>query len=154
MKALEIVTSAQGIGNDLQTKIKNMLPASNPVDHLANLINMINGETKQLKAKEDLLAQERKNLEALVALAEKAVFDEMKNDGLVELGGMLVKYIIKNNPHKLVIDDENLIPAEYKKPVTTIEIRKDAIKDEMKLGMEIPGCRLVQEQSLQLKANS
>lgn len=153
MKAIKIL-EAGAHGREIQSKIESMLPSQNPVDHLANIINLINSEIKQLKAKEALLAQERKHLEFLVGMAEKNVFDEMKNDGLVELGGSLIKYIIKLNPPKLVIENESLIPQDYKQQVVTTEIRKDAIKDELKMGAEIPGCRLVQEQSLQLKTNS
>lgn len=154
MKAIKILEAGYGVRQEIQEKIESMLPAQSPVDHLANLINLINGEAKKLKAQESLLAAERKNLEALVVMAEKAVFEEMQGDGLVELGGNLIKYVIKLNPHKLIIEDESLIPDIYKKQVTTVEIRKDAIKDEMKMGAEIPGCRLVQDQSLQLKTNT
>lgn len=153
MKALQIIKSGS-LNSSLKEKVESMLPAQSPVDHLANLINLINGEAKRLKTQESLLAAERKNLEALVVMAEKAVFEEMQGDGLVELGGNLIKYVIKLNPHKLIIEDESLIPDIYKKQVTTVEIRKDAIKDEMKMGAEIPGCRLVQDQSLQLKTNT
>lgn len=153
MRAIQII-KAGALNSSIKEKVESMLPAQNPVDHLANLINLINGEAKKLKAQEALLAQERKNLEALVSTAEKALFEEMKNDGIVELGGNLIKYIIKLNPHKLIIEDESLIPADYKHQIVITEIRKDAIKDELKLGAIIPGCRLVQDQSLQLKTNN
>jgi len=154
MKALDIVKSAVGLPQDLKEKIKTMLPASSPVDHLANLINLIQGEAKALKAKETALANERKTLDALVALAENSIMQEMSEEGMVEITGSLIKYVYKLNPHSLVIEDESLIPDEYRRSIIVSEIRKDAIKDEMKMGREIPGCKLIQNKSVQLKSNT
>lgn len=154
MKALEIVKSAQGLPATLQSKISNMLPSQSPVDHLANLINLIEAEVKAFKSQEAHLASERKTLEALVAMANDSILQEMTDEGLTEVAGGLVKYVFRLNPASLVIEDETMIPAEYKRSIIVNEIRKDAIKDEMKMGREIPGCKLVQKTSIQLKANN
>lgn len=151
MKALELVKHAQVLPENLKSKIDNMLPSASPVDHLANIINTIQAEAKAIKMQELNLAGQRKSLELLIEMAERSVMSEMADEGLCEIEGQLVKYAIKLNPHKLIIEDEKLIPDEYKKTVTTIELRKDAIKDELKLGAEIAGCKLVQDSSLQLK---
>lgn len=153
MKALEIVKTAGVLTPGLKAKIDSMLPSNSPVDHLANLINTVNAEAKALKAQEAALAGQRKSLELLVQMAESSVMEQMHEEGLSELPGQLVIYKFKLNPHKLVIDDESLIPDLYKREVKSIEIRKDAIKDELKMGSEIPGCRITQDVSLQLTTN-
>lgn len=153
MKALEIVQKSNCVGPYLQAKIDALPPSVTPVDHLATLINLISSEIKSLKREEQETASERKQLEALIGMAEKSLQEEMLSEGLVELGGSLIKYVVKLNPHRLIIEDESLIPKEYRREIVTTEIAKDIIKDELKLGTVIPGCKLVQDQSLQQKAN-
>lgn len=154
MKALQIVKGAQVLPPELKLKIDSMLPSSNPVDHLANVLNTISSHAKLLKTHENLISMQRKSLELLIQTAENTILQEMNEEGLTEIGGNLVKYSLKLNPHKLIIEDESLIPELYKDKITTLEIRKDKIKDEMKMGAEIPGCKLIQDVSVQLKTNS
>ena len=153
MKALEIL-SAPTLPQVILDKAQQVpSEPAKKIDHIANMINAINTEAKKIKAQEAVLASGRKQLESLVERAEASLKEEMTAEGICELQGEMIKYTVGPSPHRLIIDDESAIPAEYKHEVVTVEIRKDAIKDELKLGSVIPGTRLEQGITLKLQAN-
>lgn len=126
---------------------------SERVDYVANIIKQINDAVKKIKLEEVNLVSKRRTLEALSAEAETMIREEMSSEGMCEMQGVYIKYTLSPSPHRLVIEDEKLIPNEYKRDIVTTEIRKDAIKDELKLGTIIPGARLEQGTTLKLTAN-
>ncbi len=154
MRALELIKSTQGLSLSLKEKVDNMLPSASPIDHLANMINLVAAEIKSIKSHELKLAAERKSLEAMIEQAEGMVLEEMQVEGVVEMSGQLVKYVTRQNPWKLIIEDEELIPESFKKPVTKSVIQNDMIKTELIMGNTVPGCRVERSISLQLKANT
>lgn len=153
MKALEIIKS-NAMPEGLLERARNIPEsAAGKIDHIANMINLINAESKKIKQEEAILKAKRAHLEMLVECAETSLKEEMTAEGICELQGEMIKYTVTPSPHKLVIDDSELIPAEYKVQVVTVEIRKDAIKDELKIGTVIPGAHLEQGTTLKLSAN-
>lgn len=58
------------------------------------------------------------------------------------------KFTVKKNPWSLVIHNEELIPAEFKKEKTEIVIDKKAIKEKITNGEEIEGCEITNTYSL------
>ena len=58
---------------------------------------------------------------------------------------------IQNNPHKVVITNENDIPDKFleKKEVQTID--KTKIKEALKNGEDVAGCELIQEKRVSIK---
>lgn len=54
---------------------------------------------------------------------------------------------LKNNPHKVVIEDEMLIPAKYFKPQPK-KLDLSEVKDDLKKGIKVPGAKLIQNKSL------
>jgi hypothetical protein len=153
MKALEIFNTPT-LPESILAKANN-IPASysQKIDHVATLMNMINAEAKKLKQQETVIATQRKSLEALVSQAEDSLKEEMSLEGLCEIQGELIKYTLSASNPRLVIEDEKLIPQEYKRDLVVTEIRKDAIKDELKMGTVIPGCKLEQGTTLKQMAN-
>lgn len=104
-----------------------------------------------LKKEEAELVQKRKAVEDSIDKAKEFVKKYMIENGLAELEGTYVKYFLSKSNPKLVIEDEKLIPKDYLVDTITTTIRKDAIKDELKIGAEIPGCRL--DESFALKVS-
>lgn len=153
MKTVEIF-QASILPAHLMEKINNVPSnAAAKIDHVASIINAINSEAKKLKHMEMELAAQRRSLEFVVEQAESSLKEEMSSEGMVELHGEMIKYSVSPSPHKLIIEDESQIPAEYKIEVLTTQIRKDVIKDELKLGTIIPGAKLEQGVTLKLSAN-
>ncbi len=122
----------------------NSVPADLPkkIDHVANVIHALQVEAKKLKSQEMELSHQRKALEFVVEQAESSIKEELRNEDRVEMTGELIKFTIHDSPPKLIIEDESLIPEVYKTEVIKKELRKDAIKDELRMGNEIPGAKL------------
>lgn len=76
---------------------------------------------------------------------------EMNRLNLDELNGLNKCITFKNNPPKVDVISEPMIPDLYKK-ITMIEaIDKKLISEALKKGTEIPGCRLTQGRTLMIK---
>lgn len=152
MKALDLFKS-KALPENILAKA-NSVPDNyaQKVDHVASLINMISAEAKKLKAQEAVIASSRKHLELLVEQAEESLKEEMSLDGLCEISGDMIKFTLSNSNPKMIIEDEKLIPEIFKRDIIVTEIRKDAIKDELKLGAVVPGCKLEQGLTLKLSA--
>lgn len=60
---------------------------------------------------------------------------------------------IRNNPESVEVFEEKLIPTEFMTwpAMPDPKPNKTLIKTSMKLGVEIPGCKLVRSQSLSIK---
>lgn len=112
------------------------------IRHVENAID-------SLKKEEQERARRRKEMEAMVEDAKAYIKRYMLTEGLAELEGNVVKYTLAKAQPKLVIEDEKVIPNDYKQQTVITEIRKDAIKDQLKMGDMIPGARL--EESFSLK---
>ena len=54
---------------------------------------------------------------------------------------------IAKNPASVEILDESLVPNDYKKEKVTITVDKTAIKNDLKLGKNIQGVRLVEDKT-------
>lgn len=119
------------------------------VDDAYISIRHVENAIESLKKEEDERRARRKALEARVEDAKAFIKRYMLQEGLAELEGNVVKYSLAKSQPKLVIEDEKVIPEDYKLQTVITEIRKDAIKDQLKMGDQIPGCRL--EDSFSLK---
>ncbi len=112
------------------------------VDAAVVTLNDAEKRASELKKQEQSIARERKEIEAQIEAAKAAIKDFMLNQGLAELEGSLVKYTLSKSAPKLIIEDDEVIPDIFKVSTITINVRKDAIKDQLKLGDNIPGCHL------------
>lgn len=151
MKALELFQS-QLLPQSILDRAKNVPEGAQKIDHIATMINLISAEARRIKSQEATLTAQRKSLELLVEMAENSLKEEMHLEGICELTGEMIKYSLSPSPSRLVIEDATLIPKEYMRETITIEIRKDAIKDELKLGREIAGAKLEHGLTLKLTA--
>ena len=131
--------------------IKIMDGSIDSVDKTFSAIKFVENLVNDRKAQEKELASERKNLELALEDAKTFIKEYMLTNGLAELEGSVVKYSISRSNPKLIIEDESLIPKIYKEETITTTIRKDAIKDQLKMGDDIPGCKI--EDSFALKVN-
>lgn len=152
MKALEVLQN-----NFLPDKIlifsKN-IPESQQekVDHMALIINMIDGEISDLKKKENELKAKIKNYELIIESAKSQLKEEMFTEGLCEIQGKLIKFCIQNSNPKLIIENENDLPEKYKFDVITTNIDKEKLKNDLKSGLEIIGAKLEVGQTLRIGA--
>ena len=106
-----------------------------------------------MKAEEKRLADMRKQGEKKLEKFYQYVKENMQRLGLEEIPTELGKLKITKNPMSIEIENEDEIPAEFKKEVVTTQIDKTAIKNHFKdTGEIIPGIRIIDNKtSLRIK---
>ena len=111
-------------------------------------LNMLDDAIKQLQARKK---SEQNRLDNLT----KYLYDNMKANGITEIESqdLVFSAKIKKNPHKLIIDDAGKIPCDlyiyHDAPPPSPDNAK--IKELLKAGQHIDGCRLEQGERLELK---
>lgn len=119
------------------------------VDNIVKLIRNIESDIEGYKAEEKRLNARRKSLENTVTSLKNYLDSSLKGLGLKEVKTTL--FTCKFQKSKASVDIENLedIPSGY------IKIKKEADKialyTALKMGEEVPGAKLVQNETLKIK---
>ena len=103
------------------------------------------------KAEEKRIADKRKFVENRVAQMRDYLHRCMDVAGVMEIEVGTKTAKITKNPHKVVIEDGDLLPAKFKVIQQTTSIDKAGIKDALKAGEEVSGATLEQGFSLRIK---
>lgn len=135
------------LGNELALELQNK--SSNIIGYIKNSESLL----EAMKAEEKRLADMRKQGEKKLEKFYQYVKDNMQRLGLEEIPTELGKLKITKNPMSIEIENEDEIPAEFKKEVVTTQIDKTAIKNHFKdTGEIIPGIRIIDNKtSLRIK---
>ena len=135
------------LGNELALELKNK--SSNIIGYIKNSESLL----EAMKAEEKRLADIRKQGEKKLDKFYQYVKENMERLGLQEIPTELWKLKITKNPMSIEIENEDEIPTEFKKEITTTQIDKTAIKNHFKnTGEIIPGIRIINNKtSLKIK---
>lgn len=107
-------------------------------------IKIIDEEIKRLQALKKARNNKIKNIKSYVQYCMESV-------GSKKIEGNLGKISIRKNPPALELVNEDLIPEKFIREETIKTINKAMIKDLLKDGQEIPGCKLTYGTSLTIK---
>ena len=113
------------------------------LDEMQGFIDMAKGEEKRI-------AQRRKAVENQQTHLKAYLQSNMEVAELTKLEIGTKKLMLQNNPPKVVVDEEESIPAKFIRIVQSTSVDKVALKDALKLD-EVPGCHLEQSVSLRIK---
>jgi hypothetical protein len=112
---------------------------------------------KQIDSEVDIIDVEIKRLQAMKKTRENAserlkanIKHAMELFNIDEIKTPLVKINFRKS-EAVEVDDVNQLPASYKVVKVTEQADKMAIKEAIKNGAEIPGCRIVANRNLQIK---
>lgn len=136
-------TELQTIGNniwDLQNKIWSLkLEIANLEQELCQteFWKSIQEKKQALQLLQNIEAEQKTN-----------IVNSMLENGLKSVEFVNQKFTLKKTPWSLKINDEEMIPQEFKKEKVEIVIDKKAIKDKITAGEEIAGCEIVYWHSL------
>lgn len=117
------------------------------IENIACYIKNLTSDIGDFKAEEEQLAKRRKSLERKVEYLKRLLCDNM--------GG--VKYssarctVSFRTSEVVQVDSVEHIPAELLRVKNTVEPNKTAIKDALKAGQIISGCKLIENTSVQIK---
>lgn len=92
--------------------------------------------------------QELQVLENIENEKKTNIVNSMLQIGLKSVEFVNQKFTLKKSPWSLKINDEELIPQEFKKEKVEIIIDKKAIKDKISNGEDIAGCEIVYSHNL------
>ena len=118
-------------------------------ENIVKLIKSIEADIKAYKEEETRLSTRRKTLENKVKGLKEYLESSMIALDKKDIKGKIFTLAIKKNPPSVVIDDFNILPMEYKK----IEEKEDKkkIKESIDNGVEVPGARIEQKESLRIR---
>lgn len=135
------------LGNELALELQNK--SSNIIGYIKNSESLL----EAMKTEEKRLADMRKQGEKKLEKFYQYVKENMQRLGLEEIPTELGKLKITKNPMSIEIENEDEIPAEFKKEVVTTQIDKTAIKNHFKdTGEIVPGIRIIDNKtSLRIK---
>ena len=95
--------------------------------------------------------KKRASLEKKIGYMREYLRHNLEKSGVKKIDSPEISISIQKNPYKVVITNEKEIPAEFIDTKETETINKEKLKEALKNGMEIAGCKLVQENRLTIK---
>lgn len=132
----------EGMGGELEVKARNVAMFARDLEATA----------ASIKEAEVQMSKRRKAIENKAAGIRKYLFDSMQFAGVQRIECPQFVMAIKNNPPAVDVFDHLQVPAEFMKqpepPPPAVD--KAKVKDAIKAGQEVPGCRLVHGQRLDI----
>lgn len=147
------VENLEGVDAATQIEIINAIKTeiSNKGD---GIIKFIRNEEASLK----VIDEEIKRLQALkkskntkIRNMKSYLMHCMRLMGMKKIEGNLGRISIRKNPASLEILDGTIIPQEYMIKEVIINLDKTRVKEMLKNGETVPGCALVQGESITIK---
>ena len=111
---------------------------STKVDSIAGVLRSLENVQLNAKAERDRLMAREKAAERAQNRLESYVLEILRKRPDQKLKGKTTTFSIKTT-EALVITNPDLVPAEWKQVVTTVNIPKDPIKRALKAGTDVPG---------------
>ena len=119
-------------------------------ENIVKWIRNLKGENTAIKEEETRLKNKRITNENKIKALSLYLEDFLKNSRLTRLKTELFTISLQNNPPSVEVYDATLIPPKYLiEQLPTID--KQAIKELLKNGIEVPGAELKQTEGLRIR---
>lgn len=119
--------------------------------HIAALVLQFEGDVAAIKAAEDRMAARRKALEHRIQWLREYLLVQLLRVGIGEIDSPEFVIRVRDNPPKVIVDDEAAIPKGYKRIETVVSIRKDEIRQALLAGKKVVGAHLERDKRLAIK---
>jgi len=120
--------------------------------NLARYIKNLTAEYTMIKQAADDMAERAKKVAKRAEYLTEYLRTNLEKSGLAEkIKSPEFDISLANNPPSLVIFDASLIPDLYKVTEEVITIDKTLLKQDIKDGFEVEGCRIEQKKRLVIK---
>jgi len=136
-----IVDSLSSIKDSFEIKALNV----------ASFIANLKLEAIAVKTAEQRMTQRRRSLERQVEWLTDYLFCQLQKMDLNKLSNEQLTLSIKNNPAKVIVSNEEVIPDQFKQSETTTKVLKSLIASAIKSGESIEGVYLEGSQRLEIK---
>lgn len=121
--------------------------ALNVARYIANLEH----ESQGVKEATKRLQLRAKAIDSKIEKLREYLLTEMRLIDKKTIKSDEIMLTLKNNPAKVVITDEDSVPAEFKSVITEIKVDKKLIAETIKSGIEVEGVVLTTSQRLEIK---
>ncbi len=152
---IEVLTENEGeIDAKIDAFINNHeLSIARKTDHIAYCLDEMEVQVANLKTREDEFKQARKTLENAIERFEERIKYFMREVQKDKLTGDIYTLGFRKTAGRVVIEDMEALPPEYKVEKVSIEPDKTKIKNALNLGLPVPGAHLDTEPSLKKSIN-
>jgi hypothetical protein len=117
----------------------------------AAYISNLKLELNSVKEVQDRMTKRASSLTKQILYLNNYLLEQLQVMEITNLRNEQLTIQVKQNPCRVVIDDEGSVPPEFKEIVSTIKISKSAIGEQLKAGIGIEGCRLERTNRLEIK---
>ena len=168
------MTSLYNIGNELESIVSDVTtllengadPSSAEVQELlqkmvaqesdwdkkavnvAKYLQYVKQQQEVIKAEIDRLDKKSKQMQSQYDNLHDLLLFQMQSFGKTEIKDPILSIKVRDNPPSVIIEDESLVPEEYKREKVTITVDKTAVK---KAGVPVAGTNIVNSQRLEFK---
>jgi hypothetical protein len=138
-----VADTLESISGDLTTKATN----------IAMLVTNWRGDLEAIRAHEKAVADRRRALEARIGRLEGYLLVSMQVAHISTIEGPALRLRVRDNPPSVEVFDAGQVPVSFwrQKPPPPPEVDKQLIAHALKAGEDVPGCRLRQNQRLEIK---
>lgn len=127
---------------------------SQHVDNFSQFVTLNLGQADVLEQEGKRLIERAKAIRNRVALVKSHFLAVMQSERIKKISGSVYTVSIGNSTRVEIPALESEIeklPIDYVRYITKVEADKNAIKEDLKLGREIPGCKLVETHFLRIR---
>jgi len=137
-----IETALQTVEGAIEVKANNIII----------FLKSLDADAKAIKEEEQRLSARRKAIENKHLSIKQYLQAQMELAGIEKLKTATHSIGLQNSPPSLSVFDRDLIPQKYMTLVPEhYEIRNDAVKDDLKAGIDVPGAELVRGRGLRIR---
>ncbi len=136
-----IADTLEGASGDFEQKAWN----------IAALIQQMEGDALVIKEAEQRMAARRKTFERRIDWLRGYLLVQLLRVGIHEIDAPEFVIRVRDNPPKVVLDDDSLVPEGFKRQEIVVSIRKDEIRKQLLDGQDVPGAHLDREKRLVIK---
>ena len=136
-----ITDTLEGASGDIENKAWNT----------AALILQFEGEASVIKEAEQRMSARRKSLENRVQWMRDYMLVQLIRTNISEIKSPEFVITVRDNPPKVILDDEDVIPKAFKHSQTITTISKAEIRQSLIDGKTVVGAHLEREKRLSIK---
>ena len=131
------------------------LPVQHKALQVAAYARHLEAQIVRLMNEEDRLAGYRRYLQRQADALREYLHDQMVRADIRKIeaveGAPPFRLAIRKNPPKVVVDNEDALPWEFKRIVEKTEIDRALIRDAIKAGVSVPGAHIEQTERVEIK---
>jgi hypothetical protein len=118
---------------------------------LAGYILNLKLEQSNVKELADRFTKRSRGLDKTITQLNDYLLMQMQQVKVPKLANSWMTIQVRNNPCRVIVEDETLLSNDFKTTEVTIKVNKSAISEQLKAGSVVPYAHLESSQRLEIK---